>query len=111
MSLFDILLLMALMYGFGQLFRRHAEQKWQQEIDNLQSDIEKIQKIYKKVTIEQHGDMLYVWEHGTDKFLFQGRTSQDFQDRVPHDMVLGIMGGDPEVIKKFKELFPINETK
>lgn len=99
------------MYWFGQLFKVHAERKFQRELDNLEKDIQRIRKIYKKVTVEQHGDTLYIWEHGTDQFLFQGRTAEDFQDRVPHDMVLGVVGGDPEVVKKFKLLFPREESK
>lgn len=111
MSLFDVILLMALMYWFGQLFKKQAEQQFQTELKDLEKDIERIRKIYKKVTVEQHGDMLYIWEHETDRFLFQGRTAQDFQDRVPNDMVLSIVGGDPEGIKQFKLLFPREESK
>lgn len=111
MSLLDLLLLMALMYGFGQFFKRRAAEAFEREIETLEKDIEQLRKVYKKVTVEQHGDILYVWEHGTDKFLFQGRTAQDFQDRIPHDLTLGIMDGDPEVIAKFKALFPRHESQ
>ena len=111
MSLLDILLLMALSYWLAHKFRVNAESKFQQELDSLEKDVERIKKIYKKVTVERHGDMLYIWEHGTDQFLFQGRTAKDFEDRVPNDMLLSIVDGDPEGIKQFKQLFPREESK
>ena len=73
-------------------------------------NIEYLGRIYKKVTVEQHGDMLYIWEYGTDQFLFQGSSAQDFKERVPHDMVLSVVDGDPEVIKQFKLMFPREES-
>lgn len=110
MSLLDLLALMALTYWVGTLMRNKAHQALDREIGNLQRDLDSFKKVYKKVTIEQHGDMLYVWEHGTDQFLCQGRTAQDFQDRIPHDMVFGIVEGDIEAVTKFKKLFPRNES-
>ena len=110
MSLFDFLLLMAVLYGLTQLFKRHVERGLERELQGLEKNIEYLGRIYKKVTVEQHGDMLYIWEYGTDHFLFQGSSAQDFKERVPHDMVLSVVDGDPEVIKQFKLMFPREES-
>ena len=111
MSLFDLILVMVLLYWLGGYWRKRMEQDINKQIEDLETYVAEMKKIYKRVIIEQHGDWLYVYEHETDKFLCQGQTAQDFQDRIPNDMIFGIVGGDAEAVRRFKELFPKQNTE
>jgi len=87
---------------FGGMFNRHIETR----IEKLNAEIEEIQKIYKRVKIEQHYDTFYLFDADTDTFIGQGRTMQEIADRVRGEMVLNVMEGDPDVVKRFRDTFP-----
>jgi hypothetical protein len=87
---------------FGGMFNRHMETR----IEQLNAEIEEIQKIYKRVKIEQHHDIFYLFDADTDTFIGQGRTMQEITDRIRGEVVLNVMEGDPDVIKRFRDTFP-----
>jgi hypothetical protein len=111
MSIFDIIVVTLIVWWLGNYMRLKAKEEITKQIQSLDQDIEKLRKVFKRIKLEQHGDMLYVWDHDTDKFIMQGQTAQDFEDRVPHDMMFRIESGDPEAIRRFKELFPQTKSQ
>ena len=87
---------------FGGMFNRHIENR----IEQLNAEIEEIQKIYKRVKIEEHYDTFYLFDADTDTFIGQGRTMQEIADKVKGEVVLNVMEGDPDVIARFRQTVP-----
>jgi hypothetical protein len=82
----------------GGMFNRHVENK----IEQLNAEIQDIQKVYKRVKIEEHYDTFYLFNADTDEFIGQGRSMQEIADKVRGEVVLNVMEGDPDVIQKFR---------
>ena len=96
----------AILIFFGlRLLTIKANERIQQRIETLDQEIADIRRRYREVKIEQHGDTLYLFDADTDQFIAQGRTADDFMDRVEHDITFKIMEGEPEVRERFKSLF------
>jgi len=87
---------------FGNLLNRHVETK----IERLNAEIAEIQKVYKRVLIEEHNDTFYLFNADTDEFIGQGRTMKEIADKVKGGVILNVMEGDPDVIQRFKKTFP-----
>ena len=86
----------------GGMFQRHINTR----LEQLNAEIEDIQKIYKRVKIEQHHDIFYLFDADNDTFIGQGRTMQEITDRIREEVVLNVMEGDPDVIRRFRDTFP-----
>ena len=87
---------------FGGMFNRHIETR----IEKLNAEIEDIKKVYKRVKIEEHYDTFYLFDADTDEFLGQGRTAQEFADRLKTNLVVQPVEGDPDVIARFRQTVP-----
>ena len=87
---------------FGGMFNRHIENR----IEQLNAEIDEIQKTYKRVKIEEHYDTFYLFNADTDEFIGQGRTMQEIADKIRGEVVLNVMEGDPDVIKRFQQSVP-----
>ena len=87
---------------FGGMFNRHMENR----IEQLNAEIEDIKKVYKRVKIEEHYDTFYLFNAETDEFIGQGRTMQEIADRIKGEVVLNVIEGDPDVIKRFQQSVP-----
>ena len=87
---------------FGGMFNRHIETR----IEKLNAEIEDIKKVYKRVKIEEHYDTFYLFDADTDEFLGQGRTAQEFADRLKNNLVVQPVEGDPDVIARFRQTVP-----
>jgi len=96
-----LLLLLALRILAGWT-SRHIDDR----LEQINAEIEEIKKVYKRVKIEQHHDIFYLFDADTDTFIGQGRTMQEIADRVRGEMVLNVMEGDPDVVKRFRDTFP-----
>jgi len=81
---------------------RHIDDR----LEQINAEIEEIKRVYKRVKIEQHHDIFYLFDADTDTFIGQGRTMQEIADRVRGGMVLNVMEGDPDVVKRFRDTFP-----
>ena len=99
---FWMLFLWLVFQVIGGMFQRHIDTR----LEQLNAEIEEIQKIYKRVKIEQHHDIFYLFDADTDTFIGQGRTMQEITDRIRGEVVLNVMEGDPDVIKRFRDTFP-----
>lgn len=86
----------------GSMFHKRVQAR----LEELDAEIEDIKRVYKRVKIEQHHDMFYLFNADTDEFIAQGRTMQDIRERVREDIVLNIMEGDPDVIQRFRNTAP-----
>ena len=86
----------------GGMFQRHIDTK----LEQLDAEIKEIQKVYKRVKIEEYHDTFYLFDADTDTFIGQGRTMQEIADRVQGEVVLNVMEGDPDVIQRFRQTFP-----
>ena len=71
--LFWMLVFWLMLQIVGGMFHRHLDAK----LEEINSEIQEIQKIYKRVKIEEHYDTFYLFDADTDEFLGQGRTAQD----------------------------------
>jgi len=87
---------------FGGMFNRHVENK----LEQLNAEIAEIERVYKRVKIEEYHDTFYLFNADTDEFIGQGRTMQEIRDRLHKDLVLNIMEGDPDVIQRFRQTIP-----
>ena len=87
---------------FGGMFNRHIETR----IERLNAEIEDIKNVYKRVKIEEHYDTFYLFNADTDEFIGQGRTMQEIADRIKGEVVLNVIEGDPDVIKRFQQSVP-----
>jgi hypothetical protein len=86
----------------GGMFQRHIDTR----LEQLNTEIEDIKKVYKRVKIEEHYDCFYIFDVDTDEFLGQGRTAQEFADRLKNNLVLQPVEGDPDVIARFRQTVP-----
>jgi len=96
---------LVLWFGFqvlGGMAHRHIDAK----LEEINAEIEDIKKSYKRVKIEQYHDIFYLFNAETDEFIGQGRTMQEITDRIRGEVVLNVIEGDPDVIKKFRQTFP-----
>jgi len=87
---------------FGGMFNRHVGNK----IERLNAEIAEIQKVYKRVLIEEHNDTFYLFNADTDEFIGQGRTMKEIADKVKGGVILNVMEGDPDVIQRFRATVP-----
>lgn len=94
-----LLLVLRILAGWTS---RHIDDR----LEQINAEIEEIKKVYKRVKIEQHHDIFYLFDADTDTFIGQGRTMQEIADRVRGEMVLNVMEGDPDVVKRFRDTFP-----
>ena len=81
------------------MFQRHIDAK----LEEINAEIEDIKKVYKRVKIEEYQDTFYLFDAETDTFIGQGRTMQEIADKIRGEMVLNVMEGDPDVIKRFQQ--------
>ena len=86
----------------GGMFHRHIDAK----LEELNAEIEDIKRVYKRVKIEEHYDTFYLFDADTDEFLGQGRTAQEFADRLKNNLVIQPVEGDPDVIARFRQTVP-----
>jgi hypothetical protein len=97
-------------FGLGwlilQVLVNATNQHLEQKVERLDAEIEAIKKIYKRVKIEEYDGMFYVFDVETDEFLGQGRTAEEFADRLKHNLVLQPVEGDPDVIARFRKTIP-----
>ena len=100
----------AMLYMVVRMLSNWVHQYLDKSIEQLDVELQQLKDMIKYVKVEQHGDIIYVFDNETDAFLVQGRTAEDFQHNISHDMVLKIAGGDDQVKKKFKEMFPAGNT-
>lgn len=100
--LFWMLVFWLALQVFGGMFNQHIERK----IQALDAEIENIKKSYKRVKIEEYHDTFYLFDADTDQFIGQGRTVQEITERVPGEVVLNVIEGDPDVIQRFRQTFP-----
>ena len=91
--------------GWAELARA-TEWLLEQKVERLDAEIEAIRKIYKRVKIEEYDGMFYIFDVETDEFLGQGRTAEEFVDRLKHNLVLQPVEGDPDVIARFRKTIP-----
>jgi len=87
---------------FGGMFNRHVENK----LEQLNAEIAELERVYKRVKIEEHYDTFYLFNADTDEFIGQGRSMQEIAERVRGEVILNVMEGDPDVIKRFKSTIP-----
>ena len=81
---------------------RHLERT----VVKLDAEIIAIRKVYKRVKIEEHSGIFYVFDADTEEFLGQGSTAEEFADRLKNDLVLQPVQGDPDVIERFRKTIP-----
>lgn len=86
----------------GGMFNRHIETR----IEKLNAEIDQIKRVYKRVKIEEHYDTFYIFDADTDEFLGQGRTAQEFADRLKNNLTIQPVEGDPDVIARFRQTIP-----
>lgn len=91
----------------GTMIGQHLDNK----LKELDAELTAIKKIYKRVKIEEHHDMFYLFNADTDEFIGQGRTAQEIAERIRGEVVLNVMEGDPDVIKRFRETVPQAEIQ
>ena len=91
----------------GAMISQHLENK----LKELDAEIAAIKKTYKRVKIEEHHDMFYLFNADTDEFIGQGRTAQEIAELIRGEVVLNVMEGDPDVIKRFRETVPQAEAQ
>ena len=89
-----------------QVLVAYTNQHLEQKVERLDAEIEAIRKIYKRVKIEEYDGMFYIFDVETDEFLGQGRTAEEFVDRLKHNLVLQPVEGDPDVIARFRKTIP-----
>ena len=89
-----------------QVVGAYANQHLEQKVQRLDAEIEAIKKICKRVKIEEYDGTFYVFDVETDEFLGQGRTAQEFADRLKNNLVLQPVQGDPDVISRFRKTIP-----
>jgi hypothetical protein len=87
---------------FGGMFNRHVENK----IERLNAEIQEIERVYKRIKIEEHYNTFYLFNADTDEFIGQGRTMQEIADKIRGEVVLNVMEGDPDVIQRFRATVP-----
>jgi hypothetical protein len=92
---------------FGGMFNRHVETK----IEALDAEIAEIKKVYKQVKIEEYSGCFYIFDNETDQFLGQGRTAEEFAERLSRDLTIKIVAGDPDVVKRFRATVPQIEAE
>jgi len=90
----------------GPMIRNHIDSK----IDQLDREISEIKRVFKTVKIEEHSGCFYLFDNETDQFLGQGRTAEEFADRLSRDLTIKIVAGDPDVIARFRASIPNVET-
>jgi hypothetical protein len=104
----EVLFWMALFwFGFqilGGMFHRRIQTRMQE----LDAEITAIKQVYKCVKIEEYDGTFYVFDVETDEFLGQGRTAEEFAERLGRDLVLKPVQGDPDVIQRFRDTVPIS---
>ena len=86
----------------GGMFNQRINAK----LEEINAEIEDIKRVYKRVKIEQHHDIFYLFNADTEEFIGQGRTMQEIADKIRGEVVLNVMEGDPDVIKRFRDTFP-----
>ena len=107
----DMILTFLFSYAIGWFVFNFAVRPWlhtklEQRIQEIYQQIEDIKSVYKRVKIEQYNDTFYLFNADTDEFIGQGRTMQEIAEKVKGEVVLNVMEGDPDVIKRFKQTFP-----
>jgi hypothetical protein len=95
----------AFVYFSLRMLRSYTQNYLQQRIAETETEIAEIQRRYREVKVEQHGDILYLFDAHNDQFIAQGQSAQDFLDRVCQDTVFRIVDGKPQVCERFKEMF------
>jgi hypothetical protein len=96
-----------LLFWFAfQILGSMAHRRIQTRVEELNDEIKAIENVYKRVKIEQYNDTFYLFNADTDEFIGQGRTMQEIAERVRGEVILNVMEGDPDVIKRFKQTFP-----
>lgn len=83
----------------------------QDKIEALDAEIAEIKKVYKQVKIEEYSGCFYIFDHETDQFLGQGRTAEEFAERLSRDLTIKIVAGDPDVVKRFRATVPQIEAE
>lgn len=96
---------------FNVLVRPVVQQQLEKKIEQLDAEITAIKKIYKRVKIEEYDGMFYIFDVETDEFLGQGRTAEEFAERLKNNLVLQPVEGDPDVIARFRKTIPQTETQ
>ena len=66
---------------------------------------------YLQTKIEEHSGCFYIFDNETDQFLGQGRTAEEFAERLSRDMTIKIVAGDPDVVKRFRATVPQIEAE
>lgn len=100
----DAVILFALTYLVIRIMRVMATAILEHRIQQMDEEIRKIEKHYRTIRVEQHADIIYIFDARTDEFMAQGQTAQDFMDRFPVDVVLKIVEGDADARRRFREI-------
>lgn len=106
----DFLIWLAVMYFIGQIISYFLHRHLDRSLEELDAQLQELKRMIKYVKVEQHGDIIYLFDNETDAFIVQGRTAEDFQQHISDDTVFKIVGGDDNAIKKLKEMFPARNT-
>ena len=104
--LVDLLVWVAFLYATAKFLSYCVHRYLDNSIEELDAELQELKRMIKYVKVEQHGDMIYLFDNDTDAFIVQGRTAEDFQNHIASDTVFKIVGGDDAAIKKLKEMFP-----
>lgn len=78
----------------------------QQRLDQARQELDSVRKLYRRVKIDQLEDMFYIYDADTEEFIAQGRSTEDFVQRLGRIPTMSIVQGEPRVIAEFKKIIP-----
>ena len=110
-DIIDMILTFMFWYAIGWFLFNFLVAPWLKDrlegrIREMEQEIEDIKKVYKRVKIEEYDGIFYVFDVETNEFLGQGRTAEEFAERLKKDLVLQPVEGDADVIARFRKTVP-----
>ena len=88
---------------------RLARQRAEAMLDQFEQTL-KEQKELKdtqiRARLEKHGDLFYVFDTDSDRFVAQGRDAREVLDRIPQHQTIRIVSGDAAVVQQFAQGIP-----
>ena len=100
---FAIITFVFFIYGFSVGWKareRHALRLTQQMLEGLEDKVEEEQKNKVYVTIEKHGDVIYVYDKSNSQFMAQGTNRKELEDVLSQRFPGKKFAATPEELEK-----------